>query len=134
MMNIKRNLIIAALACIPLLSGCGSVSRSINAYHAAAPQVQLGMTKDQVLAILEPTQAGLPLRHQKTPERFKQDGTLVEIYFFRSYSNYDEVRTDDEFVPYLFRDGILESIGWTPLGGPGTQVTPRPEQHITIID
>lgn len=129
-----RNLLIFWWVACLTISGCSKVTSSITAYHAAAPQVRLGMTKDQVLAILEPTQMDLPISQRKPSEQYNKDGKLVEIYFFRSYSNYDEVRTDDEFVPYLFRDGILESIGWTALGGPGTQVTPRPEQIINIID
>ncbi|MCE5186649.1 MAG: hypothetical protein LLF76_11045 [Planctomycetaceae bacterium] len=133
-MTFKSNLIALMLLTASILTGCSNVGSAIRAYHTAAPQVQLGMSKDHVLSILEPTQASIPLRQQKSPEQYMQNGKLVEIYFFRSYSNYDEVRTDDEFTPYVFRDGILESIGWTALGGPGTQAIPRPEQNITIID
>ena len=116
-----------------VLSGCSKIPAYINAFHAAAPQVQLGMTKAQALAILEPTQAKLPLNQRKAPEQYRLDGKLVEIYFFLSYSNFDEVRSDDEFTPYVFHDGILQSIGWTAIGGPKTQSIPRPEQNITII-
>lgn len=116
-----------------VLSGCNKVSKSISAFHSAAPQIQLGMTKAQVLAILEPTQTELSLKDRKAPEQYRQDGKLVEIYFFLSYSNFDEVRTDDEFTPYIFHDGLLQAIGWTAIGGPKTQGTPRPVQNITII-
>jgi hypothetical protein len=128
----KATFIIMLLGTV-VLSGCNNVQSSINAYHAAAPQIQLGMTKGQVLAILEPTQKDLPLRQRRAPEQYMLDGKHVEIYFFRSYSNYDEVRNDDEFTPYVFHDGILQSIGWTAIGGPKTQSIPRPEEHITII-
>jgi hypothetical protein len=129
----KKPAFIIVLLGAAVLSGCNHVSSSISAYHAAAPQIQLGMTKDRVLAILEPTQNELPLSQRRAPEQYTLDGKHVEIYFFRSYSNYDEVRSDDEFTPYVFRDGILQSIGWTAIGGPKTQSIPRPEEHITII-
>jgi len=114
--------------------GCSnSVSTAINRYHAARPQIQLGMSKDAVLKILEPTQQGLSLRRSRGPEQYIQDGVHVEIYFFRSHANYDKILTDDEFTPYVFHDGKLQAIGWTAIGGPKTQAQPIPEQHITII-
>jgi hypothetical protein len=117
-----------------LLCGCSnSLSKAISQYHAAAPQVELGMSKDAVLEILKPTQERLSLRQTRGPEQYMQDGVHVEIYFFRSNSNYDQIVTDDEFTPYIFHDGKLAAIGWTAIGGPKTQAQPIPEQHITII-
>ncbi|MCI0498394.1 MAG: hypothetical protein L0Y36_01755 [Planctomycetales bacterium] len=128
----KRVLVIVFLGAA-VLSGCSNVSSSISAYHAAAPQVQLGMSKEQVLAILEPTQNELSLSQRRAPEQYTLDGKHVEIRFFRSYCSHNEVRSDDEFTPYVFHNGILQSIGWTAIGGPKTQAIPRPEEHITII-
>ena len=121
-----------------ILSGffCGcsnAVGTAISRYHVVAPQIHLGMDKDAVLRILEPTQEGLTLRQRRGPEQYTQDGGHVEIYFFRSGANYDKILTDDEFTPYIFHDGKLAAIGWTAIGGPKTQTQPIPEQHITII-
>jgi hypothetical protein len=114
--------------------GCSNpVGTAINNYRAAAPLIQLGMSKDQVLKILEPTQQILSLRQSRGPEQYIQDGVHVEIHFFRSHANYDKILTDDEFTPYIFHDGKLQAIGWTAIGGPKTQARPIPEQHITII-
>jgi hypothetical protein len=116
------------------LCGCSNpVGKAISHYHTVAPQVQLGMSKEDVLGILEPTQQDLSLRQTRGPEEFTQDGIHVEIHFFRSHVNYDKILTDDEFTPYIFHDGKLQGIGWTAIGGPKTQALPIPEQHITII-
>ena len=116
------------------LCGCSNpIGTAISRYHAARPQIQLGMSKDQVLKILEPTQQTLSLRQSRAPEQYTQDGVHVEIHFFRSHANYDKILTDDEFTPYIFQDGKLQAIGWTAIGGPKTQAQPIPEQHITII-
>ena len=121
-----------------LLCGCSnSVELAIERYHTASPQVQLGMERDQVLLILTPTQEGLPLRHSKEPEMYYEvvDGQsrFVEIFFFRSQTNYDGILTDDEFTPYVFHDGKLVAVGWTAIGGPKTQAQPIPQQHIQIL-
>ena len=114
--------------------GCSSaVGTAISRYHVVAPQIQLGMDKEDVLRALEPTQEGLTLRQTRGPEQYTQDNVHVEIYFFRSGANYDKILTDDEFTPYIFHDGKLAAIGWTAIGGPKTQAQPIPEQHITII-
>lgn len=117
-----------------VLCGCSNaVEKAIRQYHAACGEIQLGMDKDDVLRILEPTQEGLSLRQKRGPEQYTQDGIHVEIYFFRSHANYDKIVTDDEFTPYIFQNGKLAAIGWTAIGGPKTQAQPIPEQYITII-
>lgn len=114
--------------------GCSNpVGTAVNNYRTVAPQVHLGMSKDAVLEILNPTQQILPLSQRRGPEQYTKDGGHVEIYFFRSHVNYDRILTDDEFTPYIFHDGKLAAIGWTAIGGPKTQAQPIPEQHITII-
>jgi hypothetical protein len=54
------------------------------------------------------------------PDKFFKDGTEIEIYYMRSGHQGDGYTTDDEFVPYLFHDGVLVGIGWEVLGGPKT--------------
>ncbi len=133
-----RNGLLGVLAGVLLIAGCSTVvSDAILRYHAAAAEVQLGMERDAVLLMLEPTQATLPLSRRKPPEQFFEvvDGQqrLVEIYFYRSRTNGDGLMTDDEFMPYVFHDGKLAAIGWTAIGGPKTQAQPTPEQHIHIV-
>ena len=134
-MTVKTQMTLGTvLLLLGLFCGCSNpVGKAISHYHAAAPQVQLGMSKEEVLKTLEPSQQDLSLRQTRGPEKFTQDGIHVEIYFFRSHVNYDKILTDDEFTPYIFHDGKLQGIGWTAIGGPKTQALPIPEQHITII-
>ena len=131
----KRHMMLSLISILlGCLCGCSNaVGKAISKYHAEVPKIQLGMQKDEVLRILEPSQQDLSLRQTRGPEQYTQDNVHVEIYFFRSHANYDKILTDDEFTPYIFHDGKLAAIGWTAIGGPKTQAQPIPEQHITII-
>lgn len=107
-----------------MLAGCtamNSVSTAIQAYQIKAEEIELGQTKSQVLAILQPTQANLPQQFAKPAEEYFEDGKHKEIHFFRSRSFPDGLVTDDEFTPYVFENEKLVAIGWTAIGGPKTQ-------------
>ncbi len=130
----KRIVYGGLLMSVVFLAGCQtSVNKAINNYLAVADQVQLGDSKEKVLAILNPTQEGLSERQKKRSESYLEDGKTVEIYYFRSSYQMPDIRTDDEYTPYVFKGGQLTAIGWQTLGGPKTQAIPRPEQHINII-
>ena len=123
--NIK---VLAAVSIVGLLSACASnqsIQMAIVAYEAQASNIQLGQSKTQVLAILSPTQASMPTRFGKPHEEYIEEDKLKEIYFFRSRSFADGLVTDDEFIPYVFEDGVLIAIGWTAIGGPKTQAQLR---------
>lgn len=134
-MNTKTKGVVSVLLVFSgFIGGCNTAVRSaIGRYHQAAPQIQLGMSKDQVLAMLNPTQESLPLGERRAPDQYLQDDLHVEIYFYRSNSNYDGILTDDEMTPYIFLDGKLHAIGWTWLNGPKTQALPTPVQQINIV-
>jgi hypothetical protein len=125
---------LGAASVIFLLSACvsnQSISTAILAYEAQAGNVQLGQSKTEVLAMLSPTQASMPSRFGKPFEAYIEDDKLKEVYFFRSRSFSDGLVTDDEFIPYVFEDGVLIAIGWTAIGGPKTQAQQREsEMHI----
>lgn len=128
------------LAMVLLVSGCATfaIDSSINQYKSVASKIELGYRKETVLALLLPTQSGLPARASKPPESFIKDGKKIEIYYFRSGRQPDNLTTDDEFTPYVFTDGVLTGIGWTVLGGPKSQgqvIQPAPyiEQKQTTI-
>ena len=57
------------------------------------------------------------------------NGNLVEIYFFRSAWQSDGLTTDDEFTPYVFKDGKLVAIGWTSIGGIKSQGQASPARN-----
>jgi hypothetical protein len=97
------------------------IDRATDQYYEVAGQVELGDRKEDVLAVLSPTQSNLPRKNQKPSEKYMKDGVRVEIYYMRSGRQPDGLTTDDEFVPYLFNDDKLVAIGWQALGGPSSQ-------------
>lgn len=107
-----------------MFSGCTMLSGvatqvAITRYHEAAPRVQLGMSPDEVLAILGPSEAGLPADRKRPPEQFvNADGKRITIYFFRSGWISDGRVSDDEVTPYFFVNEQLIGVGWTAIGGP----------------
>lgn len=117
--------------CAVLTAGCANIYLdTIQQYSLVADQVELGASVAQVREILDPTQVGLTAKDLKRPERFKKDGKEVLILFYRSGWQDDGITTDDEFTPYIFEDGVLKAIGWTPLGGPKTQGQVKPEVNV----
>ena len=123
-----------------MLCGCRTmvprfyIDRAISKYEAVADHIELGDSIEQVLAILEPTQEGLPRSARKSPEKYIKYGVRVEIHFARASRQPDGRTTDDEFVPYLFNDGKLVGIGWILLGGPTTRGQKTPSINIQEQD
>jgi hypothetical protein len=106
-----------------VLTGCVGmqIDSAIGKYESAADQVSLGDSKEKVLAILAPTQEGVPTAARKSSDKYLKDGVKVEIYYMRSVRQPDGLTTDDEFTPYTFNNGKLVGIGWQVLGGPKSQ-------------
>lgn len=112
------------------LAGCGLVAQQqaddgIARYFEARDQIRLGDDRDSVLAVLQPINETIPPEMRRPSDQFKRDGALVEIYYARSARFPDNRSTDDEYTPYVFVNGVLESIGWQALGGPATRAQPR---------
>ena len=115
------------------LSGCEAVHSSIRKYYAVAGQVQLGDSKEKVFGILMPTQEKLPFDEMKPADSYMEDNDLMEIHYFRSGRQPDNLTTDDEFTPYVFKNGVLIAIGWKTLGGPKSFGKVVPPANITNI-
>ena len=110
---------LCALAIAIFASGCVSKYQlTVDEYAAVAHRINLGDSKEQVLAILEPTQSRLDSSDRKYPVLCTRQGISVEIYYFRSGWKDDFLNTDDEYTPYVFNDEKLVAIGWEALGGP----------------
>jgi len=116
------------------LAGCLAVDSSIKKYQAVAGQIKLGDSKDKVLGILGPTQEELPFDETKTSDSYLEGEDLMEIYYVRSGKQPDNLTTDDEFTPYIFKNGILIAIGWKTLGGPQSHGQVIPPASVTHID
>ena len=124
-------------AIVLFLYGCAfdnavRIDDAIAAYQVRAKQIKLGDSKETVLNLLEPTQVELNPRECKSPEAFQQDQDTFEIHFFRSGRQPDGLTTDDEFTPYVFKNGVLTAIGWTVLGGPKTVGKTVPQTNVTV--
>ena len=130
-----------ALLALLTVSACVGyqIDSSISKYNAVADRVQLGDSRNKVLSILNPTQEGMPHGNRKNADKYIKNNVLVEIYYFRTGRQPDNLTTDDEFTPYLFNDGKLVAIGWHVLGGPksvGQVIQPAPVttiQQTTIV-
>lgn len=119
---------------VMLCAGCVSpIEVAVREYVTVADQVRLGATEAEVRAVLDPPQARLAVTERRRPDQYVQDGTNVTIYFARSGYQMDGLNTDDEFTPYVFRNGRLEAIGWTALGGPKTQGQIRQDTVIHVM-
>lgn len=112
------------------LSACSPYQLTVNDYMMAAPKVSLGMSKSEVLSILQPSQYRLNNTAIKQPDMYKKGDVLVEILYFRSGWQSDGITTDDEFTPYLFNDGKLVGKGWVVIGGAKSQGQARPVTHV----
>jgi len=79
--------------------------------------VKIGDSREEVLAILHPTQAKLRAHLKRAPEHWidSKSGKAVDLYYFRSGWVSDGRLTDDELTPYLFIDNTLVAIGWNAL-------------------
>ncbi len=116
-----------------LLVGCASfrIDSAVERYQTTMEMVDLGDTKQKFLSLVYSSQTDLKRRHKRAPEKYMKEGVRVEIYYMRSDRFDDELTTDDEFVPYVFNDGILVAVGWQSLGGPKTQGQARDPVYVT---
>jgi len=120
--------------CVVFLVGCGTaayeINQTIDQYDAMKGQIELGDSKESVLALLDPTQSNLKSKWKKSPDMYLSGGVTVEVYYFRSARQPDGLVTDDEFTPYIFHDGVLVGIGWAMLGGPKSQGQAKPNVYV----
>lgn len=91
-----------------------AISSEVAEYNESANKIQLGMRKSEVFSIL-PDQSNMPIGGLQPQLLRTEDGTLVEIYFYRNSLILDNRKTDDEFTPYLFANDTLIAIGWVAI-------------------
>jgi hypothetical protein len=106
------------------------ITSAIDHYQRNASKIRIGDSKEAVLQALLPQQLkygessmdtfikDVVTRATKEPRSYMDKGILVQVYYVRSSWVQDGRVTDNEFTPYVFRDGVLTSIGWRVLGGP----------------
>lgn len=121
----RRLLQLILIAAAINLGGCAVYQIEITAhrYHQVASSLSVGQSKSEALAILLPTQDSIG-EYGRDPVSYFKDDQINEVYYMRSQRISDGLKTDDEFVPYLFVEDKLEGIGWEALGGAKTIGTP----------
>ena len=118
-----------------LCPGCATPYRlTIDDYSAAAGSIRLGISRAEVIRVLEPTQRRLRGIDRKPTEMYTKGGVATEILYFRSGAR---GRTAEErFTPYVFHDDKLVAVGWTTLARPGSTagpVRPAASRSTTVI-
>ncbi len=101
-----------------MLTGCladDRYARTVDDYALAAHGVDLGMTPAQVANILQPTQDRLEQHARRSPEQYISNGQELRIEYYRSGWQAEGRLTDDEYTPYLFKNGRLIAYGWQAL-------------------
>ena len=97
------------------LFGCAPntvTMKAVEDYEKPTPRYRL-VTRGHVLAILDTSQQVIPLRFKKRPERYLSYGEQVEIHFVRTGLESGISNHDDDYTPYVFKNDVLVSIGWT---------------------
>ncbi len=113
------------------------VDEAIAKYREAAAKIQVGDSRDQVLALLEPTQFNLLSNETKPPVSFPirtatGEERYVDVFFFRSARRADEQvdstapPPDDDFTPYIFERDVLTAVGWSAFLMLQAQQAPNP--------
>jgi hypothetical protein len=115
-----------------IFTGCARIPKAVNNYYAAYDYIQLGDSREKVISLLQPAQTTLGFAERKPQERFSRDGHIYDIYYARSAYIPDGETTDDEFTPYIFKDGVLVEIGWDFLGGPKRTAAEVAREHAEV--
>jgi hypothetical protein len=87
--------------------------QAVADYKSVASQISIGDAREHVLAILQTNQQVIPSHFKRLPERYLSYGEQVEIHFIRTRLDSGGSNNDDDFTPYVFKNDILVSVGWT---------------------
>ena len=108
--------IVVLVVSVLSVAGCtpNSVTQQAVAdYKSVASQISIGDAREQVLAILQTNQQVIPSHFKRQPERYLSYGEQVEIHFIRTRLDSGGNKSDDDFTPYVFKNDVLVSVGWT---------------------
>jgi len=76
------------LLTVIFLGGCASpYQQTVDDYMAAYPQIELGMSKEQVAGVLGSSQKRLSTSEIKQPDRYMKDGVAVDIFYYNCNSS-----------------------------------------------
>ena len=108
--------IVALVVSVLSVAGCASnpvTQKAVADYKSVASQISIGDAREHVLAILQTNQQVIPSHFKRQPERYLSYGEQVEIHFIRTRLDPGGSNSDDDFTPYVFKNDVLVSVGWT---------------------
>ena len=100
-----------------LLIGCATGPSAPEVYASIKDQVRLGMSRASFNELMRPVSDSTRSDLKRSDETYTENGSVVNIAYIRSSLVRDGVVTDDEYTPYVFRDGVLVAFGWRSIGG-----------------
>ena len=108
--------IFALVVAVLSVAGCAPnpvTQKAVAEYKSVASEISIGDAREYVLAILQMNQQVIPSYFKRQPERYLSYGEQVEIHFVRTGLSSGDSNNDDDFTPYVFKNDVLVSIGWT---------------------
>lgn len=101
------------------LAGCSSISApsAPELHNQLKGQINLGMSRGDFDVLMHPVQSATFDDWRRSDESFTRDSSVIDIVYIRTDWIRDDVETDDEYTPYVFRDGLLVAFGWRSIGG-----------------
>lgn len=115
-MKDRSSKLVALAVVMVSLFGCAPnmvTKQAVEDYGTAYSKISIGDAREHVLDILDTSQQVIPLRFKKRPERYLSYGEQVEIHFVRTGLESGISNHDDDYTPYVFKNDVLVSIGWT---------------------
>ena len=107
---------IALTVSVLSVAGCAPnpvTQQAVADYKSVASQISIGDAREHVLATLQTNQQIFPSQFKRRPERYLSYGEQVEIHFVRTGLDSGGSNSDDDFTPYVFKNDVLVSVGWT---------------------
>lgn len=108
-------LMIAIAICVSVV-GCAPTAltqQAMTDYRTVAFQISIGDAKEYVLRALHSSQQAIPAQFKRPSEQYLSYGEQVEIHFVRTALVSGVENADDDFTPYVFKNDVLVSVGWT---------------------
>jgi len=108
--------IVSLVVSILTVAGCAPnavTQKGVADYKSVAAQISIGDAREYVLSILQTNQQAIPSHFKRRPERYLSYGEQVEIHFVRTGLSSGGSNNDDDFTPYVFKNDVLVSVGWT---------------------
>ena len=100
---------ISAVGCAPT----AVTQQAVTDYQTVASQISIGDAKEYVLAHYKPASRRFRRSLKRPSEQYLSYGEQVEIHFVRTALVSGIENVDDDFTPYVFKNDVLVSVGWT---------------------